>query len=244
MFYAPQFNNNNNSNSPLGNLIFQELAKDIENKKAEINKKHNQKNDELQMIENKHKNDYQKFKDSLDIEQSRESEIEKRNFIESQKIQNKQIQNLQEQITNFKINEQNYYRNSKNIKSFSSFTNPSRLISITPTNDKDFLIRLNNKCLTVNSTENYNLEPCSLNNPNQRFMNHTIYDVPSLMKVYPNINPVPESVEPFNIIYSKISGLCLTDENDGISLQECQNIFTDLKNIQKWKPETTSPRCQ
>jgi hypothetical protein len=139
MFYAPQFNNNNNNNN-MGNIFFQEIVEDLEKKKLEINNKYNQKIDELQSIENKHKDDYNKFKDSLDIEQSRETEIENRNFIESQKIQDKQIRNLQEQITEFKINEQNYYRNSKNIRSFSSFTNPSRLISITPTNDKDFLI--------------------------------------------------------------------------------------------------------
>ncbi len=225
---------------------FQEIVNDLEKRKLELNDKYTLKMNELQQINIKHKDDYNKFKDSLDIERAREAEIEKQNFIKSQEIQDKQLANLQEQITNFKIMEQNNYRNSKNIQSFSSFTNPSRLISIKPTNDKDFLIRLNNKCLTVNNNNmnNYNLEPCSLNNPNQRFMNHSIYDVPSLMKVYPNIDPVPESVEPFNIIYSKISGLCLTDENDGVSLQECQNIFTDLKNIQKWKPETKFPRCQ
>lgn len=226
-----------------GQDYFQEMVNDLEKQKRELDAKIRDKNRELIILHNQHKNDHIRFKESVDIEYQKNASLDKQNFIKSQENQDLKLRKLQQQMTNVKMMEQDYYQNASNIRSLRSVSNPSRLVSITPLNQNEFLLNLNNKCLTVENQNKYHLEPCSSNKPGQRFIKDSVYDNATFLSVFPDTEEVPSQIDPFNLVYSKMTGSCLTEEGEGISLQECQKLFSDINNKQKWKPESLPPRC-
>lgn len=157
-------------------------------------------------------------------------------FINHQKVQNEREDQIRQDMLDLKAKTEDLFDSNRNYKSYLS-QSTGHIIS-TPSSGDDFLIRINQKCLSAGKNltgQQYQLDQCNPNDPKQQFEAKEINDSTSYQLFYDQ-KPKGE-VEPFNLLVSKVNGNCLSSEEDSIGLHPCNNT----KN-QKWSPYSFDPR--
>ena len=105
-------------------------------------------------------------------------------------------------------------------------------------NSNKYLVKLNDKCVGIDSIGGYNIEDCNVNSQNQYFnitniQNDSDYKnklEPGMM-INMNVNPNGDLNYPFTILKSDYHGNCLQNTHNKISVVPCQ-----AKKSQRWQP--------
>ena len=195
-------------------------------------------------LENDYKNKINNIQDTIYSHQKDDIELEKmfknQKHLEHQETikfyqgyqtkQNNEIKRLGNQYDELQkniINQNQDLSNSQNYNSIkSSF---GQHLSLTPIKNS-YMINVNQNCLFVNKNNEYSLKKCNNNSIGQRFQLTTIHDDLTYFKEF-NQQPTQETKNqyPFNVVKSNTSKQCLTDNKDGISVNECKGL-----EGQKW----------
>lgn len=106
----------------------------------------------------------------------------------------------------------------------------------------NYNIHLNNGCLRVDASGNYNVAICNPNDPTQEFeskyiINDVSYDN-NLMKGMDTIKPSDNIRYPFSLIKSSNNGFCLQNNHGKISLEPCQ-----VRKSQRWRHVANVNSC-
>ena len=114
-------------------------------------------------------------------------------------------------------------------------------LSLKPMNNNQYKIRVNDKCLKVNGSNNYRLDDCNLSSTSQLFKTHRInteVDALNLNKdqIFEGNNNIKY---PYYQIKSTISNDCVNMDKDGISLSTCSS--NSLK--QRWNLSSDEKIC-
>ena len=117
---------------------------------------------------------------------------------------------------------------NKNYNSIRSLNDQLLSVSNVP-GTNDYMIHLNNNCLDVSSNNTYSVKPCDSNSITQRFSMNPINNNTSFMTQF-KINPDESESYPYNLVKSKLTGLCLEENNGNVLLNRCQSL-----NGQKWR---------
>lgn len=134
----------------------------------------------------------------------------------------------------YKFDKQNV-ENFKNYKVVNSIQNGDELTAI-PIDDNLFRLQINDKCLTVYGDKNYKLNNCDSRAHSQNFEIKEVKDYYDAHK-HTGVNPNKKhtDVYPYSLIKSSIPPYnCLTVDNEGVSVQECNpnnsNQYWNMKN--------------
>ena len=169
------------------------------------------------------------LKDKLDsIRKEDESSIN--NHIEIKTDEIKKLKNLIYYLNN-SIKENDINKIETN--SIKSLKNGLKIAVENVNNKNNYLIHLNNKCASINSIGNFDLNECNKMDSKQYFQIKNIYN-PEVYKdnlekgIYNPFNG--NNLEyPFNIIKSLNNYNCLDNDNDTIRVLPCQ-----MKKTQRW----------
>ena len=151
-------------------------------------------------------------------------------YQEYQKKQNNEIKRLNNQHDELQKKIINQTKDLSDLQNYnlikSSF---GQHLSLTPIKNS-YMININQNCLFVDKNNKFSLKKCNTNSIGQRFQLTTIHDDLSYFKEF-NQQPTQEikNQYPFNIVKSNISKECLTDNKDGVSVNECKSL-----EGQKW----------
>ena len=151
-------------------------------------------------------------------------------YKEYQKKQNNEIKKLNNQQDELQKNMINQTLDLSDIQNYNSIKSSfGQHLSLTPIKNS-YMINVNQNCLFVDKNNQFSLKKCNNNSIGQRFQLTTIFDDLSYFKEF-NKQPTQEikNQYPFNIVKSNISKECLTDNKDGISVNECKGL-----EGQKW----------
>ena len=210
---------------------------DLENRKNKVQYLYDQKLEHLNKMHEFHAKDDDRLQTAINLEIKKQIEKDSKLFQASQKTQDNRINSLNKNMHKIKTMERDFYDDVRNMKSVRSNNNPGLVLSLTPVDNNEFMINVNNKCLTVQDQDNYGLIPCDANLTTQRFNTQSIYDQASFSGFYPD-GAIPETIQPYSVIQSRLSGNCLTSEKDSVSLTKCMPV----KN-QQWKADIYQRKC-
>jgi hypothetical protein len=139
------------------------------------------------------------------------------------------LQNIATLIKDVKGLQRDLMDNNRNYTSIQSL-NGQHLTVSNVNNTTDYMIHVNNKCVDVDNN-NYTLQMCNSDNPSQRFSINRVNDNSSYLSQYDIRAPANEIMSyPYNLVKSKLTGLCLEEKNGNIMLSNCQSL-----NGQKWR---------
>jgi hypothetical protein len=118
--------------------------------------------------------------------------------------------------------------NNQNYTNIRSLNQQNLAVSNVP-GTNDYMIHLNDNCLDVSGNNTYSVQPCNKYSLAQRF---TLNPVHNNDTYFTQFKSNPDSVEsyPYNLVKSKLTGLCLEENNGNILLNKCQSL-----NGQKWR---------
>lgn len=108
------------------------------------------------------------------------------------------------------------------IRSIKSNSN-SQILSTLPISTNTYQIKINDKCLTVYDDNKYLLDKCSNSikmSDSQKFESKRIYDLQSAKYGFGK-NVVKRMNYPYNVFMSKVTNQCLTIDNDGATVIDC-----------------------
>ena len=206
------------------------LVKSIDANKIALGSKYDSK---LLSIQNEF---YNHRMDDLTLKNMLEREIANKEaqdavYYQNAKLENiKKMQNINSLITDLRTQQSNLVNNNSNYTTIQSLKGQQLAISNVP-NTRDYKIHVNNKCVSVNSRQNYSLEECNNNRMSQRFTLEAINDNASYLTQFDTRAPPTEIISyPYNLVKSKLTGLCLEENNGELSLNKCTSLAG-----QKWK---------
>lgn len=211
------------SNDPNAHLSIVNMIKDIENKKRTVEETYKNKMINLQNTVYYHNQDDKRFEKELSQAREAYLEMENQKFLERQKQQDKELEELNQRLAILKSNDIDY--NNSQFLSVKSLYNNQNL-SLIP-NGKTHMIRANNQCLSVN-TQGYQLDRCNRNKPSQQFNILSIKNHEGYYGMY-NKQANSDQSYPFNILKSQLNGSCLESVSGGIKVKPCQDL-----EAQKW----------
>lgn len=203
---------------------------DIETKRQNLSTKFDTKLLEVQNEFYLHRYDDDELQKELDreIEKQKQNNEEEARFLLTENT--KKVQDVLKLSNDVKKMQTDLLKNVKSYNNIKSLNGQDLAISnIKDTND--YLIHINNKCLTTDSNKNYNLSECSYNDFSQRFTINPVSDNNSYTKEYgfkPQVSEIRSY--PYNLVKSKLNGLCLEENNGSVFLNNCQSL-----NGQKWR---------
>jgi hypothetical protein len=152
-------------------------------------------------------------------------------YYQNARLENiKKMQNINSLITDLRTQQSNLANNNTSYTTIQSLKGQNLAVSNVP-NTKDYMIHVNNKCVSVNSRQNYSLEMCNNNRMSQRFTIESINDNASYLSQFNTRAPPTEIISyPYNLVKSKLTGLCLEENNGELTLNNCSSLAG-----QKWK---------
>jgi hypothetical protein len=219
----------NNTDDVLTDKI-EELVKDLELSKKNIKKVYNSKVNEIQQTIYDHSKDDILLQKELDKELQKQIQKETDLFKEHQIFQEKNMQNINDNVTNFLLTQKELLSKGYRYGSINSIEQNQKLTLSSVNGTNDYLININNKCLHTNSKNQYTLQPCQENSFGQRFQVFPVYDDQTFYATY-NKTPTQKDQEayPYNIVRSKLTNNCLENDNGQIYLNKCESL-----KGQKW----------
>jgi hypothetical protein len=193
----------------------------------------NNYNDKLVEVQNEfynHRLDDEKLNAELSNELMKQIEYDNTEY---QKLNLQKTQNIQKavelsnDVNKLKKNLMTNVKTYNNIKSLNGQDLSIRNIRKT----NDYMININNKCLSTDLNNNYSVENCNMNNKSQRFTINPVIDNNSYYSQY-NFKPQMSEIRsyPYNLIKSKMNGLCLEEDNGKLFINKCESL-----NGQKWR---------
>ena len=177
-----------------------------------------------------HQKDDIKLENIFQNQKNLENQESMKFYKEYQKKQNNEIKRLTNQSDELQKNFINNTQDIPDTQNYNSIKSSfGQHLSLTPIKNS-YMINVNQNCLFVNKNNEYSLKKCNNNSIGQRFQLTTIHDDLSYFKEF-NQEPTQETKNqyPFNIVKSNISKECLTDNKDGISVNQCKSL-----EGQKW----------
>jgi hypothetical protein len=207
-----------------------ELVSDLGDRRINISTKYDTKLRYLQDTYYNHQNDDIKLQNLFDSEKQAQIEKDTQYFMAYQNKQNQELNTVMKQLHELQGVERSLYSSGMKYSSVQSFK--GQTLALTPVND-NYMININNNCLHIDSGSNkFTLQICNKNSFGQKFDIIPIFDQISFHKVF-NTQPNQDIIDqfPFNVIKSKVNGLCITDNNGtGISVNKCTSL-----DGQKWR---------
>jgi hypothetical protein len=216
------------------------LVDSIDNNRKNLETKYN---DKLVSIQNEF---YNNRLDDNQLKTMLEQEIRDKTTKDGIYYQNARLENIKKMqdvnalIADLRTHQSNLINNSSSYTTIKSLKGQNLAVSNVP-NSKDYMIHVNNKCVSVNSKQNYSLETCNNNRMSQRFTIKSINDNASYLSQF-NVRAPPTEIisYPYNLVKSKLTGLCLEENNGELTLNNCSSLAG-----QKWKGMTThNNKCQ
>lgn len=166
------------------------------------------------------------------IEQSR---VENDSFNKYQESQDTRITNLVNKLSDLEKRYKHPNKPQAQIRSIKSNNNGMKM-SVIPLADNRHMVKMNSGCLSCDSVGNYKVVHCDINNPEQHFELHEIYNQnsynvnlePGVPKI--NNNDNNKNIKyPFNLVKSVTNGNCVQNNNNNLSVQPC-----NAKTSQRW----------
>ena len=131
---------------------------------------------------------------------------------------------------------------SKQYKVVKSYNNGQEL-SVLKKQFNDYMLILNNGCLSVSRDNNYKVEACNSNDPNQSFKIQPIYNKTEYKNnLDKNSRRLINNVDlkfPFALIKSESNNNCVKNFHGKLSVEPCVE-----SNGQMWKPLIKEKKCQ
>lgn len=214
------------------------LIINIQEKKELLSNTYNNKLVEIQNKFYEHRYDDNLLQNELDREIAKQIEYDTNDAENLRLENNKKIQDvikLSNDVKNLQTNNLTNFKSYNNIKSL----NGQNLAISNIKDTNNYLIHINNKCLSTDINNNYKILECNQNNLSQQFTINPIVDNNSYTTEY-NFKPQLSEIRsyPYNLIKSKLNGLCLQEDNGSILINTCQSL-----NGQKWRGMQTKNKC-
>ena len=171
-----------------------------------------------------------------------EKQIEVNNHADSKREQINQLEHAIEDIRK-QLREKNIKDEfAKQYKVVKSYNNGQEL-SVLKKQFNDYMILLNNGCLSVSRDNNYKVEACNSNDPNQSFKIQPIYNKTEyknhLDKNSRRLINLGELKYPFALVKSESNNNCLKNFHGKLSVEPCVE-----SNGQMWQPLKRVKTCQ
>ena len=171
-----------------------------------------------------------------------EKQIEVNNHSDSKKEQINQLEHAIEDIRKQLIEKNIKDEFAKKYKVVKSYNNGQEL-SVLKKQFNDYMLLLNNGCLSVSRDNNYKVEACNSDDPNQSFKIQPIYNKTEYKNHLDKnsrrlINP-GELKYPFVLVKSESNNNCLKNFHGKLSVEPCVE-----SNGQMWQPLMKERKCQ
>ena len=235
---------------------FSDRKRDIENAIAETTKKKNQIKTIVDGFKNYKKKSY--VLNYIDRIKKNISNITPKPLTTPEFVESEPIKENDELIAK---NEKNIYQLEKKLKNvlkdryieslndsnvIKSMENGMRLSIVKDKKNSDtedkYRVYVNNKCLNIDCSGDYNLENCNDNKKEQLFSIHQIQDNTEYDAQLEKMNDYDVGIDsqkyPFTILKSDKTGNCLQNNSNNISIQPCQ-----VRHSQQWKLLNTDNIC-
>lgn len=208
----------------------QKLVRSVDRNKTNLLNNYDNKLKEIQNEYYLRRGDDKLLENDLNNELERQKDNEQKEYTKILLQNNKNIQNIVELVNDIKKQKSQMLDNNTNYTSIESL-NGQHLSIQNIKNTNDYMIYVNNKCLSVNLDKKYSLEMCDNNSPTQRFTLNPVNDNSSYLSQY-NMKAQPTEIisYPYNLVKSKLTGLCLQEQNGSLFMNQCTSL-----NGQKWK---------
>ena len=169
-------------------------------------------------------------------------QIEVNNHTDSKKEQINQlehaIEDIRKQLRKKNIKDE-FAKQYKVVKSY----NNGQELSVLKKQFNDYMILLNNGCLSVSRDNNYKVEACNSDDPNQSFKIQPIYNKTEyknhLDKNSRRLINLGELKYPFALVKSESNNNCLKNFHGKLSVEPCVE-----SNGQMWQPLMKERKCQ
>ena len=171
-----------------------------------------------------------------------EKQIEVNNHSDSKREQINQLEHAIEDIRK-QLREKNIKDEfAKQYKVVKSYNNGQEL-SVLKKQFNDYMLLLNNGCLSVSRDNNYKVEACNSDDPNQSFKIQPIYNKTEyknhLDKNSRRLINLGELKYPFALVKSESNNNCLKNFHGKLSVEPCVE-----SNGQMWQPLMKERKCQ
>jgi hypothetical protein len=210
-------------------IATQALLKDLNTRATNLNQKYITKINEIQDILYSHQNDQKTIKDMLDNEMDNQKRLDEAYFSKYQTDQNSKINALFSDIREVQSKNRELYTQNEKFNAIKSFNNQKLVVSPIK-NTNNYLININNNCLSVDRDNNFSLKKCDSNSISQSFLIKNINDNTSYRREYntiPDMNTITQF--PYSIVKSSVNNYCLVDAGNGVAVTNCKNL-----DNQKW----------
>ena len=161
--------------------------------------------------------------------------------------QSEKINKLKEKANSFRDRlEIESGRDKSTIHSIVSNQNGQPLTVVPIANEKHLVI-VNNKCMSGDTVNNYDLYACNYLDPKQHFKLETVYhDIDYNLHLAPSTKKVMQSSDddndninyPFFLVKSFTNGNCLSNKNSNLTLEPCH-----ASNTQRWTGSNNMIDC-
>jgi hypothetical protein len=161
--------------------------------------------------------------------------------------QSDKINKLKSQAGNFRdILEIEAGRDKSTIHSIVSNQDGQPLTIVPVANDRHLVI-VNNKCMSTDTVNNYDLYACNYQDPKQHFQLETVYHdtdynlnlAPSTPRVIQSTDDDKDNINyPFFLVKSFTSGNCLSNKNSNLTIEPCHATKT-----QRWTASNNLLTC-
>jgi hypothetical protein len=242
------FFNNNNNNKMGSKIIYIQpnqnipdeqdniigLVQSIDTNKNALEAKYNTKLKIIQDAFYRHRLDDEALKMYLDNEIKAKA-AKDAVYYQNARLNNvKKMQDVNALITDLRTQQSNLITDYSSYNTIKSLEGQHLAVSNVP-NTTDYMIHVNNKCVSVSNKKNYSLQECNNNRMSQRFTIESINDNASYLAQF-NIRAPPTEIVsyPYNLVKSKLTGLCLEENKGELTLNNCISL-----DGQKWKGMTS-----
>ena len=233
--YIPPNKNIPESEQNQEQLNIIDLVRSINGKKNKLETDYNSKLVSIQNNFYNHRLDDITLKTMLEKEIA-DKEVQDEMYYKNARLENiKKMQDVNTLIADLRTQQSKLTNNYSSYTTIQSLKGQHLAVSNVP-DTKDYMIHVNNKCLSVNGKQSYSLEECNNNRMSQRFTIESINDNASYLAQF-NIRAPPTEIisYPYNLVKSKITGMCLEENNGELMLNNCSSLSS-----QKWKGMTSN----
>ena len=242
------FFNNNNNNKMVTKIIYIphnqnipdeqdniiSLVQSIDKNRNDLETKYNTNLVNIQDAFYRHRLDDEALKKYLDNE-IKDKTAKDAVYYQNARLNNvKKMQDVNALITDLRTQQSSLINNYSSYTTIKSLKGQHLAVSNVP-NTKDYMIHVNNKCVSVSNKKNYSLQECNNNRMSQRFTIESINDNAAYLAQFNTRAPPSEiSSYPYNLVKSKLTGLCLEENKGELMIGNCSSL-----EGQKWKGMTS-----